>query len=55
MPGYSLLRLIRSFVEANMYMSFELQSSTLIKEGQHALTRFGALLKVSVSVLSPFD
>lgn len=43
--GYSMLRVLRSYLDLDMWESLEVQTSDMIEQGRQTVTRFSAALQ----------
>lgn len=46
--GYSMLRVLRSYLDLDMYESLEVQTSDTIKQGRQTVKQFSAVLQVCI-------
>lgn len=46
--GYSMLRVLRIYLDLDMWESLEVQTSDTIKQGRQAVTQFSAALQVCI-------
>lgn len=49
--GYLLLKVLRCYIEVDMYAGFQLHTNETIQAGKQQVARFYKLLKVGLSVL----
>lgn len=46
--GYSMLRVLRSYLDLDMWESLEVQTSDTIQQGRQTVTEFSAALQVRI-------